>query len=86
MSSTPPGKASNAGGVAVSGLEQSQNAMRLSWDREEVDHRLQKIMSALHARCVADGSGGVTRVDCIKGSNLRGFRKVAEAMRAYGAV
>lgn len=81
-----PGKASNAGGVAVSGLEQSQNAMRLSWDREEVDRRLQKIMSDIHARCVADGSGGGSRVDYIKGSNLGGFRKVAEAMRAYGAV
>ncbi|MEQ1839879.1 MAG: hypothetical protein ABL994_05685 [Verrucomicrobiales bacterium] len=58
-----PGKASNAGGVAVSGLEQSQNAMRLSWDREEVDRRLQKIMSYIHARCIADGSGGNSRVD-----------------------
>ena len=81
-----PGKASNAGGVAVSGLEQSQNAIRLSWSRDEVDRRLHQIMTDIHARCVADGSGEGDRVNYLKGANLAGFRKVAEAMRAYGAV
>ena len=81
-----PGKASNAGGVAVSGLEQTQNAMRLSWSREEVDRRLHEIMSGIHARCVADGTGADGRVDYIKGANLAGFKKVAAAMLAYGAV
>ncbi len=81
-----PGKASNAGGVAVSGLEQTQNAMRLSWTREEVDHRLHEIMSGIHARCVADGTGTDGRVDYVRGANLAGFRKVAGAMLAYGAV
>lgn len=81
-----PGKASNAGGVAVSGLEQSQNAMRLSWSREEVDHRLRQIIIDIHARCVAEGSGEGPKVDYLKGSNLAGFKKVAGAMLAYGAV
>ena len=81
-----PGKASNAGGVAVSGLEQTQNAMRLSWTREEVDHRLHEIMSGIHVRCLADGTGADGRVDYVRGANLAGFRKVAGAMLAYGAV
>lgn len=81
-----PGKASNAGGVAVSGLEQSQNAMRLSWEPEEVDRRLRRIMSDIHARCAADGGDGGDSIDYIRGSNLAGFRKVAEALKAYGAV
>jgi glutamate dehydrogenase (NADP+) len=81
-----PGKASNAGGVAVSGLEQSQNAMRLSWSREEVDGRLRRIMTDIHARCVAEGSEAGAKVDYLKGSNLVGFKKVAGAMLAYGAV
>jgi glutamate dehydrogenase (NADP+) len=81
-----PGKASNAGGVAVSGLEQTQNAMRLSWSREEVDRRLHEIMSGIHARCVADGTDADGRVHYIKGANLAGFKKVAAAMLAYGAV
>ncbi|MEC5127637.1 NADP-specific glutamate dehydrogenase [Verrucomicrobiales bacterium BCK34] len=80
-----PGKASNAGGVAVSGLEQSQNAMRISWEPEEVDRRLQRIMSEIHGRCVREGQGE-ERVDYIDGSNIAGFKKVAEAMHAYGAV
>ncbi|MCB1203555.1 MAG: NADP-specific glutamate dehydrogenase [Verrucomicrobiae bacterium] len=81
-----PGKASNAGGVAVSGLEQSQNAMRLSWSRGEVDQRLRGIMSEIHARCLSDGTTGEGPVNYIKGANLAGFKKVAEAMLAYGAV
>lgn len=81
-----PGKASNAGGVAVSGLEQSQNAMRISWDREEVDNRLRKIMHDIHTRCVKAGRKSDGRIDYIDGSNIAGFQKVAEAMLAYGAV
>jgi glutamate dehydrogenase (NADP+) len=81
-----PGKASNAGGVSVSGLEQSQNAMRISWDREEVDRRLQQIMRDIHTRCVESGTTSAGRVDYVNGSNISGFKKVAEAMLAYGAV
>ena len=81
-----PGKASNAGGVAVSGLEQSQNAMRISWDSEEVDRRLREIMKRIHQRCVDEGVTSNNHVDYIDGSNIGGFKKVAEAMLAYGAV
>jgi len=81
-----PGKASNAGGVSVSGLEQSQNAMHLSWEREEVDRRLQQIMREIHSRCVESGTMSGSRVDYINGSNLSGFKKVALAMSAFGAV
>ena len=80
-----PGKASNAGGVAVSGLEQSQNAMRISWSREEVDERLRNIMKEIHSRCVKHGRQG-DRVDYVDGANIAGFEKVAEAMMAYGVV
>lgn len=80
-----PGKAANAGGVAVSGLEQSQNAMRISWSREEVDQRLQAIMSDIHGRCVAYGRHN-GRVNYVDGANIAGFQKVAETMLAYGAV
>ncbi|MEE8523687.1 MAG: NADP-specific glutamate dehydrogenase, partial [Thermoanaerobaculia bacterium] len=81
-----PAKAANAGGVAVSGLEQSQNALRISWDREEVEQRLQKIMRRIHQRCVAQGDDGNGAVDYVKGANIAGFIKVAEAMLAYGVV
>ncbi len=81
-----PAKAANAGGVAVSGLEQSQNALRISWDREEVEGRLQKIMAKIHQRCVAHGDGGDGVVDYVKGANIAGFIKVADAMLAYGVV
>ena len=81
-----PGKASNAGGVAVSGLEQSQNALRLSWDHEEVDQRLQGIMRRIHGRCVEFGQDGNGRVDYVKGANVAGFVRVADALLAYGAV
>lgn len=80
-----PGKASNAGGVAVSGLEQSQNAMRVSWSHEEVDRRLQQIMREIHQRCVKH-SPRDGRVNYVDGANIAGFQKVAEAMLAYGVV
>ncbi len=80
-----PAKAANAGGVAVSGLEQSQNALRLSWSHEEVDTRLKSIMKDIHEKCVRYGTRG-ERVDYIDGANLAGFVKIAEAMLAYGAV
>jgi glutamate dehydrogenase (NADP+) len=80
-----PGKAANAGGVAVSGLEQSQNAMRISWSHNEVDERLQRIMSSIHARCVQFGEHN-GRVDYVDGANIAGFQKVAEALLAYGVV
>lgn len=78
-----PGKASNAGGVAVSGLEQSQNAMRISWSRDEVDKQLRKIMHDIHGRCVEYGKKN-GRVDYVDGANIAGFKKVADAMQAYG--
>ncbi len=78
-----PGKASNAGGVAVSGLELSQNAMRISWSHDEVDSRLKKIMSEIHARCVEYGRSN-DRVNYVRGANIAGFKKVADAMLAYG--
>ena len=81
-----PAKAANAGGVAVSGLEQSQNALRISWSREEVDRRLQEIMENIHSKCVEHGTIDESFVDYVKGANLAGFVKVAEAMIAYGAV
>ena len=80
-----PGKAANAGGVAVSGLEQSQNSLRISWSREEVDERLQSIMSSIHEQCVAYGTVD-DGVDYVAGANIAGFRKVADAMLAYGYV
>ena len=80
-----PAKAANAGGVAVSGLEQSQNALRLSWSHEEVDSRLKEIMQDIHAKCVEHGENGKT-VNYVKGANLGGFIKVADAMLAYGVV
>ncbi|MDF1843381.1 MAG: NADP-specific glutamate dehydrogenase [Rubripirellula sp.] len=80
-----PAKAANAGGVAVSGLEQSQNALRLSWSHEEVDTKLQTIMKDIHEKCVKFGQDG-ERVDYIDGANLAGFAKIADAMVAYGAV
>ncbi len=82
-----PAKAANAGGVAVSGLEQSQNALRLSWDHDEVDGRLKGIMRDIHAKCVEYGSDADDgSVNYVKGANIAGFIKVADAMLAYGAV
>ena len=80
------GKAANAGGVAVSGLEQSQNSLRISWTMDEVDSRLQKIMKDIHTICVEHGSDDAGFVDYVKGANVGGFIKVADAMIAYGAV
>jgi glutamate dehydrogenase (NADP+) len=81
-----PAKAANAGGVAVSGLEQSQNALRMAWTHEKVDSRLKDIMKSVHDKCVAYGEGPGGAVDYVKGANIAGFVKVAEAMLAYGAV
>lgn len=81
-----PGKASNAGGVATSGLEMSQNAMRLSWVREEVDARLLQIMQNIHSVCVKHGMSEDGSVSYIKGANIAGFVKVADAMLAQGVV
>jgi glutamate dehydrogenase (NADP+) len=81
-----PGKAANAGGVAISGLEMTQNAMRLTWTREQVDRRLREIMRRIHAKCVEYGTEDDGRVDYVRGANVAGFLKVADAMVAYGAV
>jgi glutamate dehydrogenase (NADP+) len=81
-----PGKAANAGGVAVSGLEQSQNALRISWTRDEVDHKLDDIMKRIHENCRTHGADGDDWIDYVKGANIAGFVKVADAMLAYGAV
>ncbi|MGE3171430.1 MAG: NADP-specific glutamate dehydrogenase [Planctomycetota bacterium] len=79
-----PGKAANAGGVAVSGLEQSQNSLRLSWSRQEVETRLKDIMATIHEKCVAFGQRPDGYIDYVDGANLGGFVKVAEALLAYG--
>jgi glutamate dehydrogenase (NADP+) len=81
-----PGKAANAGGVSVSGLEQSQNSLRVSWSRNEVDSRLQGIMHDIHKQCVQYGERKDKPVDYKNGANIGGFVKVADAMLAYGAV
>ncbi|QMU63123.1 MAG: NADP-specific glutamate dehydrogenase [Flavobacteriaceae bacterium] len=81
-----PGKASNAGGVATSGLEMSQNSLRLSWSRKEVDERLMDIMKDIHDACVAHGKNEDGSIDYIKGANIAGFVKVADAMLAQGIV
>jgi glutamate dehydrogenase (NADP+) len=80
-----PGKASNAGGVATSGLEMSQNSQRMSWSREEVDEKLHQIMIKIHASCVKYGKEG-KYVDYVKGANIAGFVKVADAMLDQGVV
>ena len=81
-----PGKASNAGGVATSGLEMSQNAIRLSWTREEVDNRLHGIMAAIHESCQRYGSRADGSINYVQGANVAGFVKVADAMLAQGIV
>ena len=81
-----PGKASNAGGVATSGLEMSQNSLRLSWTREEVDAKLKDIMRDIHDSCVMYGKRDDGTIDYIKGANIAGFVKVADAMLAQGVV
>ena len=81
-----PGKAANAGGVAVSGLEMSQNSERLSWTREEVDSRLKGIMDDIHANCVKYGTQPDGYINYVRGANVAGFLKVAKAMMAQGIV
>ncbi|MGJ8665198.1 MAG: NADP-specific glutamate dehydrogenase [Patiriisocius sp.] len=81
-----PGKASNAGGVATSGLEMSQNSLRLSWTAQEVDEKLHNIMNDIHAACVEYGKDGDGYVDYVKGANIAGFVKIADAMLAQGVV
>ncbi|MEY8849872.1 NADP-specific glutamate dehydrogenase [Psychroserpens sp. XS_ASV72] len=81
-----PGKASNAGGVATSGLEMSQNSLRLNWTREEVDQKLHGIMDDIHESCVTYGKQEDGYVDYVKGANIAGFVKVADAMLAQGVV
>lgn len=81
-----PGKASNAGGVAVSGLEISQNELRMSWSAEEVNERLQSIMKEIHKKCKEHGEDDDEKIDYVKGANIAGFKKVADAMLAFGPV
>ena len=81
-----PGKAANAGGVAVSGLEMSQNSERLSWTREEVDNRLKMIMNDIHQNCVKYGTQPDGYINYVRGANVAGFLKVAKAMMAQGIV
>ncbi len=81
-----PGKASNAGGVATSGLEMSQNSLRLSWSRKEVDEKLHGIMVLIHEACVKYGTNKDGSIDYVKGANIAGFVKVADAMIDQGTV
>ena len=82
-----PGKASNAGGVATSGLEMTQNSLRYNWSREEVDEKLKDIMGNIHDKCIAYGKDEKTGyIDYVKGANIAGFVKVADAMLAQGVV
>ena len=81
-----PGKASNAGGVATSGLEMSQNALRMSWSRKEVDEKLKDIMEDIHDSCVEYGKNDDGSIDYVKGANIAGFVKVADAMLAQGII
>ena len=79
-----PGKASNAGGVATSGLEMSQNASRMSWHHADVDERLHAIMKDIHNNCVRHGKRSDGSINYVDGANIAGFVKVADAMRAQG--
>ena len=86
-----PGKAANAGGVALSGLEMSQNAARVVWSEEELQERLRQLMLGIHDRCTQygvgdDASSDTGYCDYVKGANIAGFKKVADAMLAYGVV
>jgi glutamate dehydrogenase (NADP+) len=81
-----PGKAANAGGVATSGLEMTQNSMRLNWSREEVDSRLHEIMVNIHESCLRYGRESKEYVNYVNGANISGFIKIADAMIAQGAV
>ncbi|MCV2509712.1 MAG: NADP-specific glutamate dehydrogenase, partial [Neisseriaceae bacterium] len=81
-----PGKASNAGGVATSGLEMSQNALRLVWDAEKVDMHLQDLMLKIHDSCVIYGTEADGYINYVRGANIVGFKKVADAMLEQGVV
>jgi glutamate dehydrogenase (NADP+) len=81
-----PAKAANAGGVAVSGLEMTQNSIRMSWAREELNNHLGDIMRGIHERCVEYGTVSDTYVDYLRGANISGFKKVADTLIAYGSV
>jgi glutamate dehydrogenase (NADP+) len=82
-----PGKAANAGGVAVSGLEMSQNSARISWKEDELQTLLRDIMDGIHERCLEYGGvAGTQHIDYVQGANIAGFKKVADAMLAYGVV
>ena len=81
-----PSKAANAGGVAVSGLEMSQNSARISWTEDELQKLLRDTMRGIHDKCVEYGEESDGYVDYLKGSNIGGFVKVADAMLAYGVV
>ena len=82
-----PSKAANAGGVAISGLEMSQNSARISWQEQELQDLLVSIMTGIHERCVEyGGSAGERHIDYVRGANIAGFVKVADAMLAYGVV
>jgi glutamate dehydrogenase (NADP+) len=81
-----PGKAANAGGVAVSGLEMSQNSARMSWKEAELQQLLKDIMDGIHERASSYGRVSDTYIDYVKGANIAGFKKVADAMLAYGVV
>jgi len=81
-----PGKAANAGGVGVSGLEMSQNAMKMNWTKEEVDGKLHQIMSSIHEACSKYGTDSDGYIDYVKGANIAGFIKVADAMMDLGVV
>ena len=81
-----PGKASNAGGVATSGLEMSQNSLRYNWTREEVDAKLHRIMKDIHGQCVAYGAKEDGSIDYVRGANIAGFVKVADSMLDQGVV
>ncbi|MEE4206157.1 MAG: glutamate dehydrogenase, partial [Erythrobacter sp.] len=81
-----PGKAANAGGVAVSGLEMSQNAERISWNQKRLGDMLTELMDDIHDKCVEYGNEGDGYVDYVKGANIAGFKKVADAMLAFGVV
>lgn len=81
-----PGKAANAGGVAASGLEMTQNSIRLNWTSEEVDARLKDIMTGIHGQCKKYGTEEDGYVNYVKGANIAGFVKVADAMLAQGVV
>jgi glutamate dehydrogenase (NADP+) len=81
-----PGKAVNAGGVATSGLEMSQNSLKLSWTWEEVNNRMLIIMKSIHKACVETAEASGKKDDYVTGANIDGFTKVANAMLAYGVV